>query len=98
MPDFFMAVGIPPGQPAAHLKICALLGPKGMKLEHTKSVSSLSDEEFDQTIAAIKGMLAAHGAEPPDVIEGTAEPVALPAPEAQSEPTPAPKLPRNRTA
>src|SRR5262249_47860707 len=31
-------------------------------------------------------------------IQGLLEPVALPAPEAQSEPTPAPKLPRNRTA
>jgi len=98
MPDFFMAVGIPPGQPAAYLKICALLVPKEMKLEHTNSVSSLSDEELDQAIAAIKAMLAAQAGEPANVIEGTAELVALPAPEAQSEPTPAPKLPRNRTA
>ena len=43
-------------------------------------------------------MLAARAGEASNVIEGTAEPVALPAPEAQSEPTPAPKLPRNRTA
>jgi hypothetical protein len=77
---------------------CALLVPKEMKLEHTNSVSSLSDEELDQAIAAIKAMLAAQADEPANVIEGTAEPVALPAPEAQSEPTPAPKLPRNRTA
>ena len=98
MPDFFMAVGIPPGQPAAYLKICALLVPKEMKLEHTNSVSSLSDEELDRAIAAIKAMLAAQAGEPANVIEGTAEPVALPAPEAQSEPPPAPKLPRNRTA
>jgi hypothetical protein len=42
-------------------------------------------------------MLAARAGEAANVIEGTAEPVALPAPEAQSEPTPAPK-PRNRTA
>jgi putative ABC transport system substrate-binding protein len=32
------------------------------------------------------------------MIEGTAEPVALPVSEAQSEPTPAPKPLRNRTA
>ena len=83
---------------AAYLKICALLVPKEMKLEHTNSVSSLSDEELDQAIAAIKAMLAAQAGEPANVIEGTVEPVALPAPEAQSEPTPAPKLPRNRTA
>jgi hypothetical protein len=31
-----------------------------------------------------------------NVIEGTAEPVALQAPEAQSEPTPAPKRPQDR--
>ena len=34
-------------------------------------------------------MLAARAGEPANVIEGTAEPMALPAPEAQSEPTPA---------
>ena len=87
-----------PDAAAAYLKICALLVPKEMKLEHTNSVSSLSDEELDQAIAAIKAMLAAQAGEPANVIEGTVEPVALPAPEAQSEPTPAPKLPRNRTA
>jgi len=73
MPDFFMAVGIRPGQPAAYLKICALLVPKEMKLEHTNSVSSLSDEELDQAIAAIKAMLAAQAGEPANVIEGTAD-------------------------
>src|SRR5262245_18364541 len=98
MPDFFIADGIPHGQPAAYLKICAVLVPKEMKLEHTNSVSSLSDEELDQAIAAIKAMLPAQAGEPANVIEGPAEPVALSAPEAQSEPTPAPNLPRNRTA
>jgi hypothetical protein len=43
-----------PDAAAAYLKICALLVPKEMKLEHTNSVSSLSDEELDQAIAAIK--------------------------------------------
>ena len=80
------------------MKICALLVPKEMKLEHTNSVSSLSDEELDQAIAAIKAMLPAQAGEAASVIEGTAEPKELPAPEAQSEPTPAPKPPRNRTA
>src|SRR5262249_21966820 len=97
-PDFFMAVGIPPGQPAAYFKICALLVPKEMKLEHTNSVSSLSYEELDQAIPAIKALLAGQAGEAANVIAGTSEPVAVPAPEAQSEPTPAPKLPRNRTA
>jgi hypothetical protein len=58
--------------------------PKEMKLEH----SSLSDEELDQAIAAIKAMLPAQAGEAANVIEGTAEPAALPAPEAQSEPPP----------
>ena len=42
--------------------------------------------------------VAKRAGEAANVIEGTAEAVALPAPEAQSEPTPAPKPPRNRTA
>ena len=46
--------------------------------------------------AAAAWPLAARAGEAANVIEGTAEPVALPAPEVQSEP--APKLPRNRIA
>jgi hypothetical protein len=58
----------------------------------------MSDEQLDEALLALREILAARAAEAAKVIEGTAEPVALPVSEAQSEPTPAPKPPRNRTA
>src|SRR5438094_10323634 len=39
-------------QPAAYMKICALLVPKEFKVEHTGGVKDLSDEELDHAIAA----------------------------------------------
>jgi len=71
-------------QPAAYLKILALLVPREMKLEHSGGVKAMSDEEIEQAIEAIQTMLAARAGEAAKVIEGTAEPAALPAPEAQS--------------
>ena len=44
-------------QPAAYMKICALLVPREMKLEHSGGVKAMSDEEIEQTIAAIRAML-----------------------------------------
>src|SRR6516165_5413371 len=54
--------------PAAYLKVCAMLVPKEVKLEHS--------------IEVIQAMLAAQAGEAVKVIEGTAGPAALPAPEA----------------
>ena len=71
-------------QPAAYLKILALLVPREMKMEHSGGVKAMSDEEIEQAIEAIQTMLAARAGEAAKVIEGTAEPAALPAPEAQS--------------
>jgi hypothetical protein len=68
-------------QPAAYMKICALLVPREMKLEHSGGVKDLTDEELEQAIAAIKTMLAAQAGEAAKVIEGEAEVVpSLPAP------------------
>ena len=65
----------------AHLRLCALLVPKEMKLEHSGGVKDLTDEELEQAIAAIKAMLAAQAGEAAKVIEGEAEVVpSLPAP------------------
>ena len=50
-------------QPAAYMKICALLVPREMKLEHSGGVKDLTDEELEQAIAAIKAMLAAQAGE-----------------------------------
>ena len=67
-------------QPAAYMKICALLVPKEMKLEH----SGLTDEQLEQAIAALESMIAAKASEGAKVVEGSAALAALPAPEAQS--------------
>jgi hypothetical protein len=44
----------------------------------------MTDEQIEEAIEAIQTMLAARAGEAAKVIEGTAEPAALPAPEAQS--------------
>ncbi len=67
-------------QPAAYMKICALLVPREMKVEHTNAVESLSDEQLEQAIEMVKEMLEARAGDEAKVIEGTAETVALPAP------------------
>jgi hypothetical protein len=70
--------------PASYLKVCALLVPREMKVEHSGGVKAMTDEQIEQAIEAIQTMLAARAGEAAKVIEGTAEPAALPAPEAQS--------------
>ena len=67
-------------QPAAYMKICALLVPREMQIEHTNRIKQMTDEEIEQAIEAIESMLAARAGEAVKVIEGTAEPAALPAP------------------
>ena len=78
--------------PAAYLRVCATLIPKELKLTDSQYVKSLSDEQIEQAIEAIQTMLAARAGE---VIEGTAERAALPAPngspEAALETAPLPK-------
>ena len=71
-------------QPGVYLKILALLVPREMKLEHSGGVKAMSDEEIEQAIEAIQTMLAARAGEAAKVIEGTAEPAALPAPNGPS--------------
>jgi hypothetical protein len=83
-------------QPAAYMKICALLVPREMKVEHSGGVKAMTDEQIEAAIDAIKAMMEARAAEAAKVIEGTAEPAALPAPNGQSpeaalEPAPLPK-------
>src|SRR5215468_1536959 len=83
-------------QPAVYVKIFALLVPREMQIEHTNLIKQMTDEEIEQAIEAIQTMLAAQAGEAAKVIEGTAEPAALPAsngpspkaaPEATLEPT-----------
>ena len=66
-------------QPGVYLKILALLVPREMQIEHTNRIKQMTDEEIEQAIEAIETMLAARAGEAAKVIEGTAEPAALPA-------------------
>ena len=72
-------------QPAAYMKICALLVPTEMKSEHAGGVKAMSDEQIEEAIAAIQAMLDAQAGEAAKAIEGTAEPVVLPASEVLSQ-------------
>src|SRR5262249_48141865 len=68
-------------QPAAYMKICALLVPREMKLEHSGGVKAMTDEQLERSIELIKELIAKREAEAnAKVIEGVAEPAALPAP------------------
>ena len=84
-------------QPAAYLRCLTMLVPKEMKVEHQGGIKAMTDEQLEAGIAALQDLLARRAAAA-NVIEGSAEPVALPTPEAQSEPSRAPNPPRKRTA
>ena len=71
--------------PAAYLKVCAMLVPKEMKVEHSQSLKSMSDEELEAAIEYVRAMLAEQAAEEAKVIAGSAEP-ALPAPAELEQP------------
>ena len=70
--------------PASYLKVCAMLVPKEVKLEHsTSAIKAMTDEQIEQAIEAIQIMLAARADETAKVIEGEAEVVpSLPPPKA----------------
>ena len=69
-------------QPAAYMKICALLVPREMQIDHTNRIKQMTDEQIEQAIEAIEEMLARRAGETAKVIEAeTAEAVpGLPAP------------------
>jgi len=39
-------------QPAAYMKICALLVPREMQIEHSSTIKQMSDEQIEQAIIA----------------------------------------------
>jgi hypothetical protein len=63
--------------PASYLKVCAMLVPRELKVEHNQGVKAMTDEQIEQAIEAIQAMLEQQA----KVIEGTTETVALPAPD-----------------
>ena len=63
-------------QPAAYLKILALLVPREHKVEHSNTLKNLSDEQLEAMIAHLETSLAAQASGSIRVIEGTIEPAA----------------------
>jgi hypothetical protein len=66
-------------QPAAYMKICALLVPREMKVEHSNPLKNLTDEQLEAMIEYIETSLAAQAGGPVKVIEGMIEPTTVPA-------------------
>ena len=63
-------------QPAAYMKICALLVPREMKLEPSGGVKAMTDEQLERGIELIKEMLAQREAGAnAKVVDGVPEPV-----------------------
>jgi hypothetical protein len=68
-------------QPAVFLKLLVLLVPRELDVTHKGGVKAMTDEQIEQAIEVIQGMLAARAAgEGAKVIDAVPEPVALPAP------------------
>jgi hypothetical protein len=62
-------------QPAAYMKICALLVPREMKLEHSGGVKAMTDEQLERSLELIKELIAKRDAgENAKVVEGVAVP------------------------
>ena len=66
-------------QPAAYLKILALLCPREDKVEHSNPIKDLTDEQLEAMIEYIKTSLEAQAGGPVKVIDGTIESTTVPA-------------------
>src|SRR5262249_49202183 len=61
-------------QPAAYMKICALLVPREMQVEHSGGIKAMTTEQIERSIEIIKEILAQReAAANATVIEGEAE-------------------------
>src|SRR5262249_20713869 len=45
-------------QPAAYMKICALVIPKEMRVEHSDGIKAMTDEQLDEALEALRQLLA----------------------------------------
>jgi hypothetical protein len=81
-------------QPAAYLKILALLVPREHKIERGNSIKDLTDEQLEDMIEYIKTSLEAQVSGQIKLIEGTIEPAAVEvtAPTALEPPKPKSRL------
>jgi hypothetical protein len=66
--------------PAAYLKVCAMLVPKEMQIEHKGGIKTMSDEELEAAIEALQAIVDQKLGEEAKVIEVVAEPVSEPDP------------------
>ena len=66
-------------QPAAYLKILALLVPREHKVQHSNSLKDLTDEQLEAMIEYLKTSLEAQAGGPVKVIEGMIESSTVPA-------------------
>ena len=80
-------------QPAAYLKVLALLVPREHKVEHSNSIKDLTDEQLEDMIEYIKTSLEAQAGGSVKLIEGTIEPTAV---EATTPPALEPPKPTSR--
>src|SRR5262249_23855566 len=71
-------------QPAAYLKCLALLVPREHKVAHSNPLKAMTDEQLEQTLAALRQWVAEREGDDAKVIEGAAEPTALPEREAEA--------------
>src|SRR5262245_43897122 len=65
-------------QPAAYLKILALLVPREHQVEHRNLIKELTDEQLEAMIEYIETSLAAQAGAPAKMIEGMVEPTTIP--------------------
>jgi hypothetical protein len=61
-------------QPAAYLKVCALLVPREMKFEHSGGVKAMTDEQLERSIELLQAAIARREAANAEVIEGGSRP------------------------
>jgi Family of unknown function (DUF5681) len=80
-------------QPAAYLKVLALLVPREHKVQHSNPLKDLTDEQLEAMIEFIETSLEAQAGGPVKMIEGTTEPMAV---EATAPPALEPPKPKNR--
>lgn len=66
--------------PAAYLKVCAMLVPKEMQIEHEGGIKAMSDEQLEAAIEILQAVVDQKLGEKAKVIEGVAEPVSEPGP------------------
>jgi hypothetical protein len=80
-------------QPAAYLKVLALLVSREHKVQHSNPLKDLTDEQLESMIEFIETSLEAQAGDPVKMIEGTTEPMAV---EATAPPALEPPKPKSR--